>query len=220
MKKTLFCAFLAMVSCGGSTGRSTMPETERKLLEGDSEMTIVTWDPQRNTGDPTLRKKASSVSGMTRSDLLQLDRRMRLTLEKSGGVGLAAPQVGVSVRMILVQLQNEAKTVITCLDPEIEIRSGNLVDGYEGCLSIPGLGGKVKRHEQVQVRCLALDGRTLIHESTGFEARIFQHEVDHLEGELYIDKLEGDLMPIEEMRRRREAEKTGEQTPPEADTKQ
>jgi len=188
-------------------GETRVKVAERKLIDSPGPtLEIVTWDPAKATGHPVLRQKARPAAGLARADLVKLDRLLRATLEKSGGVGLAAPQVGLPLRVVLVQLQDEAKTVITCVDPVIEVRSEAQVDGYEGCLSIPGKGGKVRRHEAIQVRCQSIEGRVKIYESSGFEARIFQHEIDHLDGVLYTDQLEGELMPIEEMRRRRSAE--------------
>ena len=205
----LSCLFLPLIflSCAGN-GRAPLNATELKLVDSKGPtLEIVAWDPTAKTGAPVLRQKARKAAPLLRADRLKIDRLMRATLEKSGGVGLAAPQIGLSLRIILVQLQDPAKTVITCLDPVLEMKSPAQVDGYEGCLSIPGKGGKVLRHESIQVKCLSLDGRVKIYESTGFEARIFQHELDHLDGVLYTDKLSGDLMPIEEMRRLRAAEK-------------
>ncbi|MBU1242307.1 peptide deformylase [Myxococcota bacterium] len=198
---------LIFLSCAGN-GRATLTAAEGRLIDSPGPtLEIVTWDPAAKTGAPVLRQKALKAAPLLRADRLKIDRLMRATLKLSGGVGLAAPQVGLPLRIILVELQDPAKTVITCLDPVLEMKSPSLVDGYEGCLSIPGKGGKVLRHESIQVKCLSLDGRVKIYESTGFEARIFQHELDHLDGVLYSDKLSGDLMPIEEMRRLRAAEK-------------
>jgi len=205
-RASLLLSLILLASCVSSS-RSTLPAAERRLIDSPGPvLEIVTWDPAKREGHPALRQKARPAAGLSRAELTKLDRLMRATLEKSGGVGLAAPQVGLPLRVVLVQLQDEAKTVITCVDPVLELKSPSLVDGYEGCLSIPGLGGKVRRHESIQVRCRSLEGRVKIYESSGFEARIFQHELDHLDGALYTDKLEGELLPIEEMRRRRAAE--------------
>jgi len=204
----LFLFLSLPAACTSSGGAATLPAAERRLINAPgTTLEIVTWDPAKNTGHPVLRQKARPAGGLSRTDLGKIERLMRATLEKSGGVGLAAPQVGLSLRVVLVQLQNPAKTVVMCVDPVLEARSKTLVDGYEGCLSIPGLGGKVRRHAFIRVRCQTLKGHVDIYESSGFEARIFQHELDHLDGILYSDKLEGNLMPIEEMRRLRAGEK-------------
>ncbi len=181
-------------------------------------MRIVTWDPVARTGDSVLRQKARPAGRVERRLLVRLDARMRLTLAASGGVGLAAPQVGIPLRVILVQLQDPGRTVVTCIDPVVELRGPDMMESYEGCLSIPGKGGKVMRHDFVQVACTDLDGRRRIYESSGFEAVIFQHEVDHLDGVLYTDRLVGELMPIEEMRRRRAEESARKAAAPSPDS--
>ncbi len=150
-----------------------------------------------------LRQRARSARALPRPSLARLDRLMRATLARSGGVGLAAPQVGFSRQMVLVQLQTKAKRVITCIDPRILRRSADRVDGYEACLSIRGVGGKVARARWVDLSYYDLKGRLRQHRSTGWEARIFQHELDHLDGRLYVDLVDGPLVTIEELRRRR-----------------
>lgn len=137
-----------------------------------------------------------------------MDALMRATLKKSGGVGLAAPQVGLSRALFLVQLQNDTKEVVTCIDPKMISMSRRMVEGYEGCLSIPGVGGKVERAESITIQYTTLTGKRMTYSSKGWEARIFQHEYDHLFGTLYIDKLKGTLLPYEEIRRLRAAEKS------------
>lgn len=200
----LIVLLFLLAGCAFTGTSSQLSATQRALIEkGEGPMRIVTWDPIANRGDAILRRKAVSAAKVDHSLLLKFDARMRATLATSGGVGLAAPQVGVSLRLILIQLQDSNRTVITCIDPIIKIASKKMVDSYEGCLSIPGKGGKVRRHESLQVACIELDGRRKIYETSGFEAVIFQHEIDHLHGILYTDKLDGELMTIEEMRRRR-----------------
>lgn len=203
---TVFLGVLLLFIFAGCAFTSTSPlrATQRALIEqGEGPMRIVTWDPIANRGDAVLRRKAVSAAKVDHSLLLKLDTRMRATLAASGGVGLAAPQVGVSLRMILIQLQDPSRKVITCIDPVIKIASKKMVDSYEGCLSIPGKGGKVRRHDSLQVVCIDLEGRRQVYKTSGFEAVIFQHEIDHLHGILYTDKLKGELMTLEEMRRKR-----------------
>lgn len=132
---------------------------------------------------------------------------MRETLERSGGVGLAAPQVGFARRVCLVQLQRPGKPVLLCVDPAFSWRSASQVDGYEACLSVQGVGGLVRRSQAVDVVYYDVRGRRQRLRSTGWEARIFQHEMDHLDGVLYTDRLVGPLLPLDEVRRRRKGQR-------------
>ena len=194
MKRNVFCFAVALqlTTACASSGAAPLSRSQRALIEnGNGPMRIVTWDPLAGRGERVLRQKAASAAKMDRKLLSKLDARMRATLAASGGVGLAAPQVGVSLRVILVQLQDPARTVISCIDPVVETASPKMMDSYEGCLSIPGKGGKVRRHESLQVACIDLDGRRKIYETSGFEGVIFQHEIDHLDGKLIIEKVGG-----------------------------
>jgi len=165
---------------------------------------IVQWS--RDLPDPAsvLRREAGEASRLRRWYLAALDDAMQRTLTEAGGVGLAAPQVGISSRLILVQRQDERGEILTCVDPVILERSDDEVEGYEACLSIRGVGGKVSRAREIRVVFSDVHGERRVLDSRDWEARIFQHEIDHLDGVLYVDKLTGPLLPIEEMRRRRD----------------
>ena len=168
---------------------------------------IVQWILDHPDPDSVLRLVAVDAAQLRRWYLIALEDGMRKTLIESGGVGLAAPQVGVSSRVILVQRQDHSEEILTCIDPVILERSDEVVEGWEACLSIEGVGGKVSRAREISVGYLDINGiRHVIH-SKDFEARIFQHEIDHLNGVLYVDQLAGPLVPIDEMRRLREEEK-------------
>jgi peptide deformylase len=113
-------------------------------------------------------------------------------------VGLAAPQVGVSERLIVVEWADEPeneddpprkKRLYVVVNPEVVWASEERVQGTEGCLSVPGWVGDVMRHEAIVVRGLNRHGDKIKIEAEGWLARIFQHEIDHLDGVLYIDKL-------------------------------
>jgi len=108
---------------------------------------------------------------------------MQETMKDALGVGLAAPQVGVSKRVIIVDLEDE---VFELINPEIVSSEGTQVDS-EGCLSIPGIKGKVSRSEKVVVTGLNREGEMIEIEAEGLLARIFQHEIDHLNGVLFTD---------------------------------
>ncbi len=179
---------------------------ERKLLALSGQtLPILQYQLAGTNLGAVLRQQALSARQLPGRSLHRLDRLMRATLARSGGVGLAAPQVGFSRRMVLVQLQTgpKAKQVLTCLDPRILRRSADSVDGYEACLSVRGVGGKVSRVRWVDLAYYDLGGRLVHRRSTDWEARIFQHELDHLDGRLYVDLVDGPLLPMEELRRRR-----------------
>ena len=186
------------------------PSARALLRSGPRPLPIVQWRLGRPNRGSVLRRAADPASGLARADLSRLDTLMRQTLKQSGGVGLAAPQVGVSRRVVLVQLQNRKRDVITCVDPRIVGSSRDLVSGYEACLSVRGVGGLVQRVQWVEVAYVDDLGRPRRHRATGWEARIFQHELDHLEGRLYVDLVAGPLLPIDEMRRRRRKRRTGD----------
>jgi len=189
---------------------------EREMLSRKrSTLPIVQWNPRNreNPGNPgntgsVLRRKARSSLSLSMGWKKRIDAIMRATLKESGGVGLAAPQVDISRRVALVQLQSRGKPILICLDPEIVRYSKETIDDYEACLSVQGYGGLVRRSETVVVVYYDLYGKKKMITSKGWEARIFQHEIDHLEGKLYLDRLIGDLLPIDEMRKRRELRKS------------
>jgi len=133
---------------------------------------------------------------------------LRHELESQGGVGLAAPQVGVSRRVVLVKLNTRPQGEVhvdAWINPRIESASPESDLDYEACLSVDGGGGLVRRHQRIVVTHEPLGGgERLRFELSGWDARIAQHEIDHLDGVLFIDHLEGPLVPMEEMRRLRD----------------
>ena len=143
-------------------------------------------------GDETLRKKSRPVEEITPRIIRLLDD-MHETLAKAEGVGLAAPQVGVLRRVVIVEVGEEKYELI---NPEIIETSGEIED-LEGCLSVPELYGTVKRPEYVKVKALDRNGKEYIAEGHGLTARCFCHELDHLEGILYIDKATETYTPDE-----------------------
>ena len=144
-------------------------------------------------GDPVLRRKAHKITQIDR-DIRLLAEDMVETLRDSGGVGLAAPQIGESIRMIVVEypeddsVEDSPVKTYKVINPEIIWRSEETVEGNEGCLSIPGYVGTVERYESIKVKGLSVFGRPLKISASGWLARIFQHEIDHLEGICYIDR--------------------------------
>jgi peptide deformylase len=149
--------------------------------------------------NPTLRAKARAVRAFT-PDLQQLIDDMIETLRDAPGVGLAAPQVDIGQRVIIVEYaegsEDDSKTDIppkppklyVVVNPEIKRMSRETVLGNEACLSLPGYFGEVERAERVTIKGLDRHGHDFKLKAKGWLARIFQHEIDHLDGILYIDR--------------------------------
>lgn len=138
----------------------------------------------RLDGDPLLRKKSKEINEIN-DRIRELLDDMVETMKHANGVGLAAPQVGILRRAIVIDLGEEQLKII---NPEIIETSGSIVD-IEGCLSIPGISGTVDRPEKVKVRYMDENGKTKTIEASNLLARIFCHEIDHLDGILYTDKV-------------------------------
>ncbi len=115
-----------------------------------------------------------------------LDKLVR-TMHVEDGVGIASPQIGKNIRAIVVNLGKKTECYI---NPEITKTSDKMIDSEEGCLSVPGKYGIVKRHKKVTVRALNRHGREVEMKLKNFPAIVFQHEIDHLDGILFIDKAE------------------------------
>ena len=142
--------------------------------------------------EPILRRKAHKVEKID-SDLKTLITDMIETMRVAPGVGLAAPQVGVPSRVIVVEFGDEndeeaPKKLYTLINPEITFPSEEKVSGIEGCLSVPGLLGEVERYTKAVVRGKNRQGKPVKVTAEGWLARIFQHEIDHLDGILYPDR--------------------------------
>jgi peptide deformylase len=142
----------------------------------------------RILGDPVLREKAAPVAEISEFTR-QLIRDMFETMYAEEGVGLAAPQVGVSERIIVIDPQEDELPAFALINPEILEISKETEKGEEGCLSIPGLRDIVERPYRVLVRGLTPEGEERNLELLGLPARIIQHEVDHLDGILFFDRL-------------------------------
>lgn len=141
----------------------------------------------RKYGDPVLRKKAEPVETIT-EELKNFAQDLIDTMLDENGLGLAAPQVGVSKRMVALDAGEERGHPFVILNPEILESSGKSVR-EEGCLSFPGIYGKIERPAKVKVRAMKMDGTMMEAELDGLEARAFQHELDHLDGKLFIDRM-------------------------------
>jgi len=142
--------------------------------------------------EPVLRKKARKVSQYN-NELQALIDDMVETMRAAPGVGLAGPQINVPLRVIVVEFGDEEDEDVPpklhiVVNPELSKFSQELVSGTEGCLSIPGFLGEVERSKTITVKGYNRHGQPLKIKAKGWLARIFQHEVDHLDGILYIDR--------------------------------
>lgn len=134
--------------------------------------------------DPVLRKKAVEVAKVNKR-IRNLGENMISIMRKANGVGIAAPQVGVSERVIVIAPEKRA---IVLINPVLTSHSGSQIC-EEGCLSIPGLYGDVERFEEVEVEAYDIKGNAVGFTMTGYAAVVVQHEIDHLDGILFIDKV-------------------------------
>ena len=139
----------------------------------------------RQVGDPILRKTSKEVKEVNDRIKVLLDD-MAETMYDADGVGLAAPQVGILKRVVVIDIGEE---LIELINPEIIETSGEQID-EEGCLSVVGEAGNVRRPNYVKVRALNRNGETIELEGEELLARAFCHEIDHLDGILFVDKIE------------------------------
>jgi len=143
--------------------------------------------------DPILRRKAQPVTRI-KDETRELIDNMVETMRVAPGVGLAAPQVGVSQRVIVVEYttneedEDSPKKLFMVINPELKVLDDNSEMGIEGCLSLPGLLGEVDRAIKVSVKGLNHQGNPIRIKADGWLARIFQHEIDHLNGIVFTDR--------------------------------
>lgn len=148
--------------------------------------------------DKILRSRTQPVTRYD-GELQQLIDDMIETMREAPGVGLAAPQIGQAIKLTVIETLPEvdedgheiedSRELYVITNPEIVWTSRKMVKGIEGCLSIPGYLGEVERYESIRVRALDRHGKKIKLRLNGWTARIFQHEIDHLNGVLYIDRL-------------------------------
>jgi peptide deformylase len=151
-------------------------------------------------GDPVLRQKAKIVTDVHDVDTLRVIEAMQSTLAGTLGVGIAAPQIGESKRIIIMASRPTPRypsaplmepTVM--INPCFQALSKTQEKDWEGCLSIPGIRALVPRYQEIQIQYTNIQGGLVESKLNGFVARIFQHEVDHLEGKTYLDRVENNL---------------------------
>ncbi len=149
----------------------------------------------RTIGDEILTKKAKEVTALTErtKDLIS---DMIETMSEANGVGLAAPQVGVLKRIVVINVTDDPENITVMINPEL-IESDGEQNGNEGCLSVPGKVGVVTRPNHVIVRYRDQNFEEQTLEAEELLARAVCHELDHLDGKLYVELVEGDLMDVE-----------------------
>ena len=168
----------------------------------------------RELGDPVLGKKAKTVKEMT-PKLKALIEDMKETMYDSDGVGLAAPQVGMLKRIVVIDVSAEQNQPIVMINPEILEQDGEQT-GWEGCLSVPGKSGQVTRPRHVKAKALDENMQEFIIEGEDLLARAFCHELDHLDGHMYVELVEGKLYTNEELDELMEKEEEAKATEGEA----
>lgn len=160
----------------------------------------MTNDPCKiaQLGDPVLRLNADAVSDLHCIETRQIINDMKNTLATTQGVGLAAPQIGISKRIIIVASRPTHRypnaplmEPVVMINPEYRALSEDTKEkDWEGCLSIPGIRALVPRYTEISIHYTDEQGDFVESELTGFVARIFQHEIDHLDGLVYLDRVE------------------------------
>ena len=152
-------------------------------------------------GDPQLRRHAGAVDRFGDAALGTLITDMLDTMKACDGAGLAAPQVGVPLRVVIFGIDNNSRypdappiPLTVLVNPEISPVGEVMDEGWEGCLSVPGMRGLVPRYTHIRYRGLDAEGKPVDREADGFHARVVQHECDHLDGILYPDRIENRRM--------------------------
>ena len=142
-------------------------------------------------GEALLHRRAEAVYNVT-AEIAALARDMVETMYAAPGIGLAAPQVGVPIRLIVIDLSlgRDPSGLITLLNPEFVEREGMQLE-EEGCLSVPGFNATVARPGRATIRGIDLEGHDRIYSGEGLLSRAFQHELDHLDGRVFVDRLRG-----------------------------
>ena len=149
-------------------------------------------------GNPTLRLKADAVKPEHADSLTSIIPDMIETMRDAGGVGLAAPQIGISLRLLVFEVPASRATnadgdkpceIQVLINPSVKVITSEKQLGWEGCLSIPGLRGEVPRYKEINYTGFSGEGTSIETFASGFHARVVQHEMDHLDGILYPDRM-------------------------------
>ena len=158
----------------------------------------------REYGDDVLAKPCKEVKEVT-PRIRELVEDMLETMYDANGVGLAAPQVGILKRIVVIDVSPEADQPLVMINPQILEADGEQT-GYEGCLSLPGKSGVVTRPNHVKAKAFDLDMNEFEIEGEELLARAICHELDHLDGHMYVEKVEGDLVDNEDLIAQQEQE--------------
>jgi len=156
-----------------------VPEEYKPLWVQNDDRPVVKYPAE------VLRKPAKQVDRVTKATRILIDR-MKAVMKRANGIGIAAPQLGVSERVIIIA---DGKRPLALVNPVITKSQGAVI-AEEGCLSLPGLYGDVQRNASVDVEAVDEDGRTVKLRLEGLAARCVQHEIDHLDGILFIDRVD------------------------------
>lgn len=163
-------------------------KSDRQWMSGSAHREIVT------VGDPLLRKRAEVVEDFAQASLVS--EKMVSLLRELKGAGLAAPQMGISIRIVVIEIRKTdlfpdrpESPLFVMINPTILEASEVTEEGWEGCFSVPGLMGKVPRHSSIQVSYTTPDGFERMEQFEGYLARVIQHEVDHLDGSVFLDRM-------------------------------
>jgi len=146
-------------------------------------------------GHPVLRTPAKPVENPTDPEIQRLISDMVETMEDANGAGLAAPQVHVPLRLVIFHVpgelsEGESVSLTVLINPVIEPLDEEMSEGIEGCLSLPGMAGRVPRYQNIRYSGLDAAGNRIEREASGFHARVVQHECDHLDGILYPQRMD------------------------------
>jgi peptide deformylase len=212
--------FLSLAGCGlFQPSWAWLPE-EKPLVEAarDDFDVVARGGPESRV----LRMRTRTVPASF--DLNTIASRMEKAMYATDGVGIAAPQVGLNIRATVVMLdyKTDDPYVIFARNPVIIERSDETKEGYEGCLSVPDVGGLVRRNRWVRVEYLDETGEQVVMRAEGPNAVLWQHEIDHLDGILYTDKVLGELLPwerVKELREEMEKDADAKETAPSTGSK-
>ncbi|MEP7313658.1 MAG: peptide deformylase [Pseudomonadota bacterium] len=148
--------------------------------------------PVLKMGDPVLLQRATDVTAFGTPELQALLQDLRDTMVAENGAGIAAPQIGVSLRVVIFGFESSERypdappvPATVLINPQLEVVDDEREEGWEGCLSVPGMRGLVPRYKRLRYRGFDADGKPMDRSVDGFHARVVQHEVDHLDGVLY-----------------------------------